>query len=220
MSITDDALETYTHLPVHIDPATKQVSVTSSDRAVQDAVTLVNELHTQFKSLETANNVPPPPVPVNPKRTAQINKLRESAGQAMVKKNYAEAARLLTFAVDMALARPDWEPVGLKREELAACYLARAAAHAESREWVDAHRDALCSTECKKGPSVTPQGQRVLGNPKSFMIAGKALLEMGRIDEAVAWLEKGVETEGTQTEDCKNLVKLLEEAKQRQEEET
>ena len=215
MATTDDALETYTHLPVHIDSATKQVSVTSSDQAVQDALTLVNDLHTQFKNLETTNNIPPPPVPVNPKRTAHINKLRESAGQAVKKGNHAEAVRFLTVALDMASSRPDWEPVGLKREELAACYLARAAANAENREWVDAYRDAVCSTECKKGPSVTPQGQRVLGNPKAWTIGGKALLEMGRTEEAVAWLQKGVETEGTQSDDCKALVKLLEEAKKR-----
>ena len=81
MATTDDALETYTHLPVHIDAASKQVSVTSSDRAVQEAIATVNALHVSFKTLETANSVPPPPVPVNPKRSAQINKLRESAGQ-------------------------------------------------------------------------------------------------------------------------------------------
>ncbi|ETN43738.1 uncharacterized protein HMPREF1541_02897 [Cyphellophora europaea CBS 101466] len=213
MATTDDALETYNHLPVHIDPSTKAVSVNSSDKAVQDAVALVNDLHTQFKSLETANNIPPPPVPVNPKRTAQINKLRESAGQSAKKGNNAEAVRLLTFALDMASARPDWEPVGLKREELAICYLARAAANAELREWVDAWRDAQCSTECKKGPSQTPQGQRILGNPKAFTIGGKALLEMGRTEEAVQWLEKGVETEGTQTDDCKAMEKLLQEAR-------
>lgn len=191
----------------------------TSDQAANDAVAMINDLHTQFKTLETANNVPPPPIPVNPKRTAQINKLRESAGQAAKKGSNAEAVRLLTYALDMASARPDWEPVGLKREELAACYLARAAANAENRDWVDAHRDAVCSTECKKGPQVTPQGQRILGNPKAFMVAGKALLEMGRTDEAVAWLQKGVETEGTQTDDCKALVKLLEEAKKRLEDE-
>lgn len=219
MATTDDALETYNHLPVHIDAATKQVSAASSDQAVQDALALVNELHTQFKSLETPNNIPPPPLPVNPKRTAQINKLRESAGQAAKKGQHSDAARLLTVALDMASARPDWEPVGLKREELAACYLSRAAANAENREWVDAYRDAVCSTECKKGPTVTPQGQRILGNPKAFTIGGKALLEMGRTEEAVAWLQKGVETEGTQTDDCKVLVKLLEDAKKKAESE-
>lgn len=215
MATTDDALETYNHLPIHIDPATKQVSAASSDQAVQDTLAMVNDLHTQFKSLETPNNIPPPPLPVNPKRTAGINKLRESAATATKKGDHREAARLLTVAVSMATSRPPWEPVGLRREELAGCYLLRANAYAENREWVEAYRDALCSTECKKGPSVTPQGQRVLGNPKAWTIGGKALLEMGRVDEAVDWLQKGVETEGTQTDDCKVLAKLLEEAKKR-----
>lgn len=214
MAATEDALETYTHLPIHIDPTTKALHVTSSsDKPIHDAVSLINELHTQFKSLETPNNIPPPPIPVNPKRTAQINKLRETAGQAAAKKNNAEAVKLLTYALDMAAARPDWEPVGLKREELAACYLGRAAAYAEMREWVDAYRDAVCSTECKRGPTVTPQGQRIMGNPKAYLIGGKALMEMGRTEEAVKWLEKALEVEGREQDDCKFLVKMLEEAR-------
>ena len=219
MATTDDALETYTHLPIHIDPATKQVSVMSSDKSAQDAVAIVNDLHTQFKSLETANNVPPPPMPVDPKRTAAINKLRESAGQSAKKGNNAEAVRLLTVALDMATARPDWEPVGLKREELAICYLARAAAHAENRDWVNAHRDAVCSTECKKGPQRTQQGQMIPGNPKAWIVGGKALLEMGRTQEAVDALEKGSEIEGTQSDDCKALSRLLDEARKKLESE-
>jgi translocation protein SEC72 len=215
MATTDDALETYTHLPVHIDPATKQVSILSSDKAAQEVIRHVNELHTQFKSLETANSVPPPPMPVDPKRTAAINKLRESAGQAAKKGNNTEAIRYLTVALDMATSRPDWEPVGLKREELSICYLARAAAYAENRDWVNAHRDAICSTECKKGPQRTPQGQVLPGNPKAWTVAGKALLEMSRTDEAVGLLEKGIETEGTQSDDCKALARMLEEAKQK-----
>jgi translocation protein SEC72 len=219
MATTDDALETYTHLPVHIDPATKQVSVLSSDKAAQDAIAFVNELHTQFKGLETANNVPPPPMPVNPKRTVQIGKLRDTATAATKKGNHAEAVRIITVALQMAASRPDWEPSGLKREELAGLYVARAAAHVENRDWVDAHRDAVCSTECKKGPSRTPQGQNVAGNPIAWTIAGKALLEMGRTDEAVEWLHKGVEIEGTQQPDSKALVKLFEEAQKKQESE-
>lgn len=219
MATTDDALETYTHLPVHIDAATKQVSVLSSDQATQDAIAFVNDLHTQFKGLETANNVPPPPVPVNPKRTAQINKLRDTAAQAAKKGNHAEAIRVLTVALQMAFTRPDWEPSGLKREELAVLYLSRAGSNAENRDWVEAHRDAICSTECKKGPSRTPQGQMIPGNPTAWTIAGKALLEMGRTGEAVELLQKGVETEGTQAPDCKPLIKLLEQAQKKQEDE-
>jgi translocation protein SEC72 len=216
MASSDDALETYNHLPIHVDPATKQISASTSDKSLLNAIALVNDIYTQSKTLENANGVPPPPMPVNPKRSAQIQKLRESATQASKKGSHAEAVRLLSFAIDMASARPDWEPVGLKRDELAGCYLSRALAYAELREWVDALRDAKCSTECKKGPTVTPQGQRIYGNPKAFTVGGKALLEMGRTEEAVEWLENGVQTEGNQgTDDTKNLAKMLDDAKEK-----
>ncbi|KPI43471.1 uncharacterized protein AB675_7157 [Cyphellophora attinorum] len=218
MAAAEDPLNTYTHLPIYLDPSTKTIhpqSPTSSSDPLLTTITRINDLHTSFKSLDTPNSVPPPPLPLNPKRTANINKLRESAAASARKGNNTEAARLLTFALDMAAGRPDWEPVGLKREELAVCYLARAGAHAEIGEWVDARRDAQCSVECKAGPTVTPQGQRVMGNPKAFLIAGKSLLEMGRTEEAVQWLERAIEVEGTQQEDCKFLVKMLEEAREK-----
>ncbi len=215
MATTEDSLETYTHLPLHIDPSTKQVSVTSSDSAVQEAVATVNALHNSFKSLETANNVPPPPVPVNPKRTAQINKLRESAQQSAKKGQFQDAIRLLTVAIDMATARPGWEPSGLAREELALCYLARAAANAEANNWVEGWKDAESSTECKRGPQTTPQGQRIPGNPRAFILGGRCLLEMGRSEEALKWAERAIEIEGREGPDGAQLGQLLEEAKRR-----
>ncbi|RMZ77828.1 hypothetical protein DV737_g4126, partial [Chaetothyriales sp. CBS 132003] len=214
MAATDDSLETYTHLPIHIDPASKAVSVTSSDQAVQDAVAQVNALHTAFKKLETPNNLPPPPMPPDPKRSAQIQKLRETAATAARKGNYAEAIRLLTFAIDMAASRPGWEPSGLAREELAVCYFARAVANMESRNWVEGWKDAECSTECKRGPQTTPQGQRVPGNPQAFIVGGKCLIELTRFDQAVKWLERAIEIEGKEGPG-QELVKLLAEAKEK-----
>ncbi|RMD42481.1 hypothetical protein DV735_g2648, partial [Chaetothyriales sp. CBS 134920] len=214
MATTDDSLETYIHLPIHIDPASKALSVSSSDQAVQDAVAQVNALHTAFKKLETANNLPPPPMPPDPKRSAQIQKLRESAGTAARKGNYAEAIRLLTFAIDMAASRPGWEPSGLAREELAICYFARAAAHMESRNWVEGWKDAESSTECKRGPQTTPQGQKVPGNPQAFIVGGRCLIELTRYDEAVKWLERAIEIEGKEGPG-QELVKLLAQAKER-----
>lgn len=219
MATAEDSFNTYSQLPIHLDQTTKRIHATSTSAGPADlesAINLVNELHDQFKKLETPNGVPAAPLPINPQRGHQINKLREAAGQAATKKNYADAVRNLGFAIDMAAQRPDWEPVGLKREELAACYLARAAMYAEQREWVDAYHDAMSSAECKKGPTVTPQGQKIAGNPKAFLIGGKALLEMGRTDEAVQWLEKAIEVEGTQQDDSKHLIQMLQEAKEKQ----
>lgn len=215
MATTDDSLETYTHLPIQIDAASKHVSTNSTDKAVQDAIAMVNSLHTSFKGLETANNIPPPPTPVNPKRSAQINKLRESAGQSAKKGQFQDAIRLLTVAIEMAATRPGWEPSGLVREELGLCYLARAAANAESNNWVDGWKDAECSTECRKGPQTGPQGQRIPGNPRAFILGGRCLVEMGRSEEAVKWLERAIEVEGKDGPDGAQLVQLLEEARRK-----
>ena len=214
MATTDDSLETYTHLPIHVDPASKSVSVTSSERAVQDAITQVNALHASFKKLETPNNIPPPPMPVDPKRSANIQKLRENAGAAARKGNHAEAISLLTVAIKMAAGRPGWEPSGLAREELAVCYFARAAANMESRNWVEGWKDAECSTECKKGPQTTPQGQRIPGNPQAFMIGARCLMEMSMVEEAVKWLERAVEIEGKEGPG-QDLFKFLGEARKK-----
>ncbi|KIX94608.1 uncharacterized protein Z520_09654 [Fonsecaea multimorphosa CBS 102226] len=213
MASTDDALETYTHLPLHIDPQTKQISILSSDKTLQDAVSSINKLHTSFKSLETPNNIPPPPLPVNPKRSGQIQKLRESAVASSRKGQHADAIRLLGFGIDMAAARPGWEPMGLAREELALMYLSRAAANADLQNWVEGLKDAECSVECKRGPGTGPNGEKVPGNAKAYIVGGRCLMEMGRWQDAVDWLERAIEIEGKEGDDCRELVRRLTEAK-------
>ncbi|EXJ81778.1 hypothetical protein A1O1_07843 [Capronia coronata CBS 617.96] len=213
MATTDDALETYTHLPLHIDPQTKQVSVLSSDKALQDAVANLNSLHSALKSLETPNNVPPPPLQVNPKRSGNVQKLRESAAASSRKGQHADAIRLLGVAIDMAAARPGWEPMGLAREELALMYLSRAAANAGVQNWVEGLKDAECSLECKKGPSNGPNSEKIPGNAKAYIVGGRCLMEMGRWRNAVEWLEKAVEVEGTEGDDGRELARQLTEAR-------
>lgn len=213
MASTDDALETYTHLPLHIDPQTKQVSVLSSDKALQDAVANLNSLHSALKALETPNNVPPPPIPVNPKRSGNIQKLRESAAASSRKGQHTDAIRLLGVAIDMATARPGWEPVGLAREELALMYLSRAAANAGVQNWVEGLKDAECSLECKSGPSNGPNGEKIPGNPKAYIVGGRCLMEMGRWQDAVEWLERALEVEGKEGDDGRELVRQLAEAR-------
>ncbi|KAK5093432.1 hypothetical protein LTR70_004793 [Exophiala xenobiotica] len=215
MSATEDSLETYTHLPLHLDPATKVLSSTkASDSQLQEMLNNINALHNQFKALETPNYAPPAPLPVNPKRTAQLTKLRESAGQSVRKNDYAGAIRLFTLALQMAADRPPWEPAGLVREELAVCYMERANVHILNRDWVEGFKDAECSTECKRGKQQGPQGQQAPGNPRAFTIGGKCLVEMGRWEEAVTWLERGLELEGTEGPDGKEMQRLLGEARE------
>lgn len=209
MASTDDALETYTHLPVHIDPQTKQVSILSSDKTIQDAVDNLNRLHTSFKSLETPNNVPAAPMLVNPKRSAQIQKLRDSAAATSKKGNNVDAIRLLGVAIDMAAARPGWEPMGLAREELAMMYLSRGAANTSVQNWVEGLIDAECSIECKSGPGQGPNGERIPGNPKAWIVGGQCLMEMSRWSDAVEWLERAIEKEGGDGADDNRALSLM-----------
>lgn len=215
MAATEDSLDTYTHLSLHLDPATKVLSTTkTSDTQLQEVLKNINSLHNQFKTLETANHAPPPPLPVNPKRTAQLTKLRESAKQAVQKNDNAGALRLFALAIQMATDRPPWEPAGLVREELAICYMERANVHVLNRDWVEGFKDAECSTECKRGIQQGPNGQRAPGNPRAFVLGGKCLTEMGKWDEAVEWLARGIELEGADGPDGKEMQRLLDEAKE------
>lgn len=214
MSATEDTLETYTHLPLHLDPATKILTATKkADEQLEEILRNINSLHNQFKGLETPNHAPPPPLPVNPKRTAQLTKLRESGSQSVRKNDYAGAVRLFSLAIQMAADRPPWEPAGLVREELALCYMERANVHLLARDFAEGFKDAECSTECKRGKQQGPQGQQLPGNPRAFTIGGKCLIEMGRWEEAVAWLERGLELEGNEGPDGKEMTRLLGEAR-------
>lgn len=213
MASSDDALETYNHLAIQIDPQTKQVSTLSPNKIVQDALDSLNQLHQLMKNLETPNNIPPPPLPVNPKRSAQIAKLRDSATAASRKGQWQEAIRLWTFVIEMASGRPGWEPTGLIREELAASYTARANAYAAAQQWVEGWKDAECSVECKRGPATGPNGERIPGNPKAFIIGGRCLSEMGRWTDVVEWLERGIDFEGKEGEDGKEMRRMLDQAR-------
>lgn len=182
-----ESLDTFTQLPLAIDPSTKAISASHATSALSTELGLLNALHRSFiKDLEApSNGVPPPPIPVNPKRSAQITKLRE-AGNALFKKgSHSDAVRMYSLALDMAAGRPVWEPAGLVREELSSLYGNRAAAQMAQQNWVEGSVDAECSVELKK-----------VGNVKGWWRRGVCLREMGRAEEAREWVREGVEFEG------------------------
>lgn len=210
-------LDTYTHLPLQIDPATKTLSLHPSatrsslpDPSLQAALTTVNQLHSALKTLDTPNSIPPAPLPTNlptQKRTAQISKLREAASTAYRKSQFAESIRLYSFAIDMAAGRPSWEPIGLIRDELSGLYRDRAQAHMGVRDWVEACKDCEASVECKR-----PQADK----GKVWWRGGKSLLEMARYAEAAAWLERGLDCEAAlHGEDGREMRALLAEARKK-----
>lgn len=212
---TDDSLEFFDQIPLSIDPATKAISSLSKDQSVRDAIASLNALHTSLKSLESPT--PPPPVPVNPKRSANIGKMRDSANAAFRRGQFPEAIRLWNFAIDMAAGRPAWEPMGLQREELAALYLARSNSHVSAQNWVEGWKDAELSKECKKGVQLGPNGGKVPGNPKSYLLGGKCLMEMSRWSDAMAWFEEGLEVEGEIGDDGRQMKAMLDAAKKEEE---
>lgn len=98
----------------------------------------------------------------------------------------------------MAISRPAWEPVNLVRDELSGLYANRAQTYMSQQSWPEAWIDSKCSAECKP-----------VGNVKAWWRGGKCLVEMGRWDEARAWVEQALGLEGPASEGGKELVALL-----------
>lgn len=203
-------LETFDFLPLHIDPKSKAISSTpsssssSSSRALDAELAALNTLHRAIHALDPPHVVPPPPVPVNPKRSANVSKLRESGNAEYRKQHYGEAAKFYTLGLQMALTRPAWEPSQLVREEVHALYSNRAQAHMQLGAWAEAAVDAEASVEAKKQ-----------GNAKAWFRRGRCLIEMGRLAEAREWITRGLEYEGEE----KELSELLREVDGKLEEE-
>lgn len=197
-------IDIYNQYPLHMDPASKAISLLQSSAqtpaqtaAINTELQELNSLHRALISLDPPN-IPPPPLPITPKRSAQITKLRDSGNAAYRKSNHAEAVRLYTYAIEMAISRPSWEPVALAREELGGLYGNRAQAHMAQQAWPEGLLDAKSSVESKP-----------VGNVKAWWRVGKCLAEMGRHEESKGFLVKGLEIEGRESEGGKELIGLL-----------
>lgn len=193
--------ETFTLLPLVMNPQSKALTSPSAGRTLAAELEALNTLHRSLLTLDPpANGVPPPPVPVAPKRSAQIKKLRESGNAEFGKQAYRAAVDFYTLGLKMALTRPAWEPNGLVRDEAAMLFANRAQAYMAQGDWVRGAGDAECSVEAKK-----------VGNPKAWYRRGRCLVEMGRLEEAREWVGRGLEMEGEDGE----LLKLLKEVEGR-----
>lgn len=190
-------VNSFTLLPLQIDPASKAITSASSSRALQEELETLNNLHRSFLTLESP--VPPPPVPVNPKRSANITKLRESGNAEFRKGKHQEAIKFYGLGLQMALSRPLWEPQGLVRDEISSLYANRAQAHMAVQNWPEGLVDAEASVEAKK-----------VGNAKAWWRKGRCLFEMGRLIEAKEWVGRGLEMEGNEA-DLVGLLKEIEE---------
>ncbi|KAI5364793.1 putative tetratricopeptide-like helical domain superfamily [Septoria linicola] len=174
--------ETFTLLPLSIDPQTKNIS--STDASLLNDLEDLNRLTRAFTQLETPNQVTPPPAPVNPKRSVQITKLKDSGNASYKKGAYGDALQMYDLAIKMASDRPPWEASGLVREELSTLHGNRSQALYAQQDWAGAAVDAEIAVEMKR-----------VGNIKAWWRRGQCLKEMGRIDEAHEWVKTGLEFE-------------------------
>ena len=105
-------------------------------------------------------------------RSQKIAKAKDDGNLHFKKGDWADAVRLYTLAADLAVSRPITESSVYARDELAVALCNRSAAYTNMKEWVNALADAKAVIEYK--PSWT----------KGHFRKGKALIGMGRLDEA------------------------------------
>ncbi|KAM3484105.1 hypothetical protein MY8738_002544 [Beauveria namnaoensis] len=187
-------LEHFDLLPITLSSDSKDVLTGRNSRALNAELTQLNELHRALLALETPGNVPPPPIPVNPKRTAQVTKLRDNGNNEYRKGKYDDAIKMYTLGLQMALQRPMWEPSALVREEVSGLLANRAQAHMALLNWPEGAVDGLASVEARR-----------VGNAKAWWRRGRCLYEMARLQEAREWVKEGLEVEGEEAD----LVSLL-----------
>ncbi|KAI6247449.1 Translocation protein sec72 [Erysiphe necator] len=167
----------------------------------QKELEALNELHQSL--INHKLTVPPPPLPVNPKHSVNVTKLRESGNTSFRQGKHTEALRLYSLGLDMAMRRPLWEPCALFRDEVANLYANRSQVHMLLQNWPEGAIDAEASVEAKE-----------VGNPKAWWRRGRCLVEMGRIDDAIDWIERALVIEGHDAD----LATLLRETKKRKRE--
>lgn len=176
--------DTFTLLPLTIDPASKAISSSYAASNLTTELDEVNRLHRHLLALDTPNQIPAPPAPVNPKRSVQITKLRESGNASYKKGAFPDAIKMYDLALRMASERPPWEASGLVREELSLLYVNRSQVYMAQQLWAEGMVDAEISVELKK-----------IGNVKGWWRRGQCLKEMGRLEEAREWVRLGLEFE-------------------------
>lgn len=181
---------------LHIDPETNYISTSRPSRALNTELAHLNDIHHALliQDPPVASFIPPPPIPVNPKRTAHVSKLRDIGNSEYRKQKYSDAVGTYSLGYQVALTRPLWEPAALVREEVSALLANRAQAHMAMQAWPEGAVDAEASVEARR-----------VGNAKGWWRRGRCLVEMGRLEEAREWVKKGLEVEGEEGE----LVTLL-----------
>jgi translocation protein SEC72 len=110
--------------------------------------------------------------------------------------NFPDAVRFYNLALEMALARPPWEPIVLCRDETVLILASRSTASFLMRDFVNSLADAEACVELKKQWS------------KGHYRKAKALQAFGRLEEAKRVVEMGLTCDPNDNE-CSLLLKDL-----------
>ncbi|SPC63284.1 uncharacterized protein UHOD_06626 [Ustilago sp. UG-2017b] len=143
LAITD---ATFQQVPLSLDSTTLTLStpIPSLD------LTVLNALIRSLQGLPPNVAFPPPPNAIAPQRSMAINQAREQGNTAYRNKDWAEAIKMYTLAIDVAASRPLWEANQVARDELSLCLANRSAAFASCQDWIGALCDAEAVTKLKK----------------------------------------------------------------------
>jgi translocation protein SEC72 len=111
-----------------------------------------------------------------------VTRLKEEGNKYFKQNNFKEAIRFYTMAVELSWSRPLWEPLAFQyvREELAPVLSNRSAAYMSLQNFVEAYVDAEMVTRLKREWS------------KGWFRKGKALVGLGRVEEASEAFQTGL----------------------------
>ncbi|CCJ29746.1 unnamed protein product [Pneumocystis jirovecii] len=157
--------------------------VLSDQEDLKEELSSFNNLVKAIATNQCPEDIPSPPGDVHPKRSIHINRLKESGIECYRKKNYEDAVKLYTLAIEMASGRPHWEPVALSRDELATAFYQRSIAYIASKQWGKAFVDASTVVGIRKAWS------------KGHLCKSKVFQGMGMLDKAKESLELGLSFE-------------------------
>lgn len=139
--------DSFTLYPLTISTVEKEnrtsVACANDSPALQNVLHQVNALAHGFKqSGFPASLPPPPPNSINPHRSTELEKIKKLGNEAFSRKNYGDALRLYTQAMDLAASRPPWEPSQLAIDELSILLCNRSAAFLGADLLAEAYADA------------------------------------------------------------------------------
>lgn len=127
--------------------------------------------------------VPPPPMPTANYASNHIAKAKEDGNTAFRQQKYADAIRLYSISAALASSRPTFDSSQYSRDELSIALCNRSAAYAADGKWIEALADANAVIGLKKQWT------------KGHFRRGKALVGLGRLDEARQAVLLGLEFE-------------------------